>query len=167
MLFKEGGLEFDFTNALNAEKFDEITYGGGMKQIDFIVELEDRYYFIEVKNPDNYIATQKAKNEFLNKVKNEKLKDDLIKKYKDSIIINWADNKCNNKPLYYITILEASYIDNVLKIALMDSIKKGLPLKLNKEISLKHSIIEGFAIMSVEEWNKRFVNFPIRKLQIN
>ena len=147
MLFKEGGLEFDFTNALNAEKFDEITYGGGMKQIDFIVELEDRYYFIEVKN--------------------EKLKDDLIKKYKDSIIINWADNKCNNKPLYYITILEASYIDNVLKIALMDSIKKGLPLKLNKEISLKHSIIEGFAIMSVEEWNKRFVNFPIRKLQIN
>lgn len=164
MVFQEGDLEFDFTNAVTAEKFDKITYGGGMKQIDFIVELADKYYFIEVKNPDNSEATKRAKREFLYKVKNEKLKKDLIKKYKDSIIINWADNKCRNKPIYYITILEASYIDNVLKLSLMDNIKKGLPLQLNKGISLKRNIIEGFFILSVEEWNKRFINFPIRKI---
>ena len=65
---------------------------------------------------------------------------------------------------YYITILEAEYIDRAIKLSLMDDIKKVLPLILNRNIELKNDIIKRFVIMSIREWNNNFSDFPVRKI---
>ena len=51
-VFVEGGLEFDFSNSLTAEKYD-LTAIQGLSLVDFVVETDNALYFIEVKNFDH------------------------------------------------------------------------------------------------------------------
>lgn len=55
MILKEGDLEFNFQDSINAIKFDGSSHGLShcMKAVDFIVEYKDYYAFIEIKDPSN------------------------------------------------------------------------------------------------------------------
>ena len=52
IVFIERGLEITFNNVVNVRKFDDhgLTC---MKAVDFLVELPDRYLFIEFKDPED------------------------------------------------------------------------------------------------------------------
>ena len=60
-LLREGDLEVEFVDANNGRKFDE-EYGLShcMKAVDFIVEFEDRYLFIEFKDPSTLERQKRA-----------------------------------------------------------------------------------------------------------
>ncbi|MDA1192745.1 MAG: hypothetical protein O3A46_13815, partial [Candidatus Poribacteria bacterium] len=59
MILREGTLTFDFSDAVDGFRFDEQdptnpNFHGlshCMKAVDFIVELEDQFLFVEVKDP--------------------------------------------------------------------------------------------------------------------
>jgi hypothetical protein len=93
------GFEFDFQDAISAFVFDEKdrtspTYHGlshAMKAVDLIVELEDDYLFVEVKDfhePEEY-----QDRNFFNH-----LRDVLKYKYRDSFLYRWAEQK-TDKPI--------------------------------------------------------------------
>ena len=60
----EGKLEFVFEGAVSARKFDGHDHGLShcMKAVDFIVEFQDQYLFVEVKDPQNSGATEDRRN---------------------------------------------------------------------------------------------------------
>ena len=59
-VFTEGNLQIAFDNALRIRKFDDDRHGLAhcMKAVDCIVEFDDRYLFIEIKDPDHPDARQ-------------------------------------------------------------------------------------------------------------
>jgi hypothetical protein len=54
-VFTEGNLQITFPSGVAAKKFDHSGHGltHCMKAVDFIVELTDRYLFIEFKDPEH------------------------------------------------------------------------------------------------------------------
>ncbi len=56
-----------------------------MKAVDFVVELADRYLFIEVKDPQRTEAAEARRDEFIRRCQSGKLDHDL--KYKTG---KWA-----------------------------------------------------------------------------
>lgn len=118
------GFEFDFTDAVDAFIFDEKdkhlpTYHGlshAMKAVDIVVELENGYLFVEVKdfhNPNEY----QDKNHF------NHLTEVLKYKYRDSFLYRWAENKVE-KPIYYLCLLT---LDNALTSRMNKEIRIQLP----------------------------------------
>ena len=56
-VFTERGLEITFNNVLDARKFEDHGFTQ-MKAVDFVVELPDRYLFIEFKDPEEPVRFQ-------------------------------------------------------------------------------------------------------------
>jgi len=97
MILREGGLEFDFSDAINGFKFDETdkyseTYHGlshCMKAVDFIVELENDYLLVEVKDfhdPGQYTESESFK----------KLRNNLKTKFRDTLLYRFAEDQLKN-----------------------------------------------------------------------
>ncbi len=71
----EDGIEIDFVSALHVLKFDqqdsehsEFHDLKNMPRVDFIVELEDSIYFIEIKDPGRPGAVDVKGTKFLKKI---------------------------------------------------------------------------------------------------
>jgi len=64
MILTEGDLSFTFNGALSAIQFDDGSTHGlthCMKAVDFVVEFQDYYLFVEVKDPDHPSAQSQNK----------------------------------------------------------------------------------------------------------
>jgi hypothetical protein len=92
MILQEGNLQFDFNGVVNAFKFDEKerskdTFHGlshCMKAVDFIVETEDYYHFIEVKDYTDASDGYPDKNCYNALIKS------LTLKFRDTFLYRWA-----------------------------------------------------------------------------
>ena len=64
--FTEGDLRVEFRGVVEARKFDGSDHGLShcMKAVDFIVELPERYLFIEFKDPQNPNARLHSQKNF-------------------------------------------------------------------------------------------------------
>ncbi|MCB5228743.1 MAG: hypothetical protein LHW44_01550 [Candidatus Cloacimonetes bacterium] len=109
------GYDFDFPKALNAFKFDstdkndQYYHGAPMKAVDIIVEFENEYVFIEIKNFHNRsrYEDETALEPFDiqdNKGALNLLKESLKYKYRDSLLYRFAESKVDN-PIHYICLL--------------------------------------------------------------
>ncbi|MBZ9626065.1 hypothetical protein G9F71_024990 [Clostridium sp. FP2] len=65
--FSEGEYSFDFSESLNAYKADNKTRAW-LKSVDFIVETEKTFLFIEVKNVDNKNTPKEQTKQWLEKL---------------------------------------------------------------------------------------------------
>ena len=84
----ERNLEITIDGAVKAWKFDDEAHGLShcMKAVDFIVELADRYLFIEFKDPQAPQAHERDRNRFIRQFKGGELDEDLKYKYRDSFL---------------------------------------------------------------------------------
>lgn len=79
MTFTEGTLQIDIADAVDGRKFDGEDHGlNCMKAVDFIVELEDSYLFIELKDPDDPEAAPERREKFIEKLLGGGLDDAYI-----------------------------------------------------------------------------------------
>ena len=85
---QEDGLQIDFVGAQHAMKFDqndpdhpEYHDLQSMPRVDFIVEIEDAIYFIEVKDPGRPDAVDVGGTKLLKKIVEGTLGASLIEKY--------------------------------------------------------------------------------------
>ena len=90
-VFTEGNLEITFNNVVSASKFEDhgLTC---MKAVDFLVELPDRFLFIEFKDPQSPQAKNPS-SEYESKFKSGKLDQNLKYKYRDSFLYEWAEGR--------------------------------------------------------------------------
>lgn len=153
------GFDFDFMDAIDAFVFDEKdknlpTYHGlshAMKAVDIIVELENDYLFIEVKDfysPDDY-----KNGDCFNHLRNV-----LKYKYRDTFLYRWAERKID-KPVRYICILA---LENALISRMNKEIRIQLPLSRPVE-RWERSIVDSCVVLNEERWNHNFPKWPVSR----
>ncbi|MBM3240451.1 hypothetical protein FJZ31_29560 [Candidatus Poribacteria bacterium] len=161
MTIEVDGFEFDFTDAIGAFIFDEkdrtkTTYHGlshAMKAVDLIVELENNYLFVEVKDfhsPDDY----QLKDDYFNR-----LRETLKYKYRDSFLYRWAEGK-TDKAIRYLCLLT---LENTLISRMNKELRKQLPP--GKPIPRWQSeIASACVVLNEERWNRNFPKWPVRRI---
>ncbi|MFO8156025.1 MAG: hypothetical protein R6U87_08495, partial [Thiohalospira sp.] len=61
-----------------------------MKSVDFIIEWQERYWFVEFKDPQHPEAEEENRLEFMERFCGGALDKDLKYKYRDSFLYEWA-----------------------------------------------------------------------------
>lgn len=125
-IFKESGLEFDFSNSIDAYKADILSYNG-LSSVDFVVETHDEYLFIEVKNPENKKARPENRKQFLEEIRNKEYCLKMAVKFKDSLLKELALNKTFAKPIIYVLLLEYSGFDARQRSKIYERINSHIP----------------------------------------
>ena len=155
--------QIDFSAAIWAtDKLHEtfsLVKGSLLSDVDFVAETEDFVLFVESKN-SNF---KEAKNAF-NPIDNEKVKS-VARKYYDSSVYVRSLIKDRRKRKIYIYLLEMRNGDSVLRKRVRNRLKDILPFKLQRDTALYEKMIDDFDVLSFEEWNKRFKQFPARRLK--
>lgn len=153
------GFEFEFADAVDAFVFDENdktlpTYHGlsyAMKAVDLIVELENDYLFVEVKDfhaPDDY-----RKGDYFNH-----LREVLKYKYRDSFLYRWAERKLD-KPIRYLCLLT---LENALISRMNKEIRQQLPPGRPVE-RWQNAIADSCSVLNEERWNHNFPKWPVSR----
>ncbi|WP_430640072.1 hypothetical protein WH8501_30895 (plasmid) [Crocosphaera watsonii WH 8501] len=167
VILTEGDLRIEFTDALNGFVFDQMDSNlpnyhgiGQMSRVDFIVELKEELFFIEIKDPSNPNARKEAIEKFLKQLENDKLADDFTKKFLDSFIYRWAEKEVN-KPINYIILftLDQPLLDN-----LQDKIKQKLPPMGKNPPRWKRKFHKICLVVNIETWKGLFPKWPIRRI---
>ena len=166
------GFEFDFSDALAAFVFDEKdagkeTFHGlshAMKAVDLVVELEQAYLFIEVKDfhaPDDYDFRNSADDAQVGERRKrlDHLREVLKHKFRDSYLYRWAEQGVD-KPVHYLCLLT---LENGLLAVLKKELQKQLPVGCAGP-RWKTEIARSCAVLNVERWNKNFPKWPVSRL---
>ena len=159
-LLSEDDLEFDFSDAIEAVRFDDDALHGQstMKRVDFIAEYEDRLVFVEVKDPDNPVATNPEA--FRQKLVSGNLIPDLAGKYRDSLWFRALSGKVG-KPVHYVVLLSMAALDTALLLAKQDQLHRCLPLN-HKDWSL--SFAQACVILNLDHYKKQFGTHTVRRI---
>jgi len=171
MILETEGYRINFSDAINAFKFDETdssknTFHGvtALKAVDIIAEFESSYLFVEIKNYDNpddfyvekgidTIDSQKRHDAF------NWLKNYLKYKYRDSYIYRHVEEKVD-KPIHYLCLLN---LDNALNGKLAKNMRSELPIgkkspRWHKEIATSCQVLNETA------WNRNFPKWPLHRI---
>ena len=160
-VFTEGNLEITFNNVVSASKFEDhgLTC---MKAVDFLVELPDRFLFIEFKDPQS----PKAKNlssEYESKFKSGKLDQNLKYKYRDSFLYEWAAGRATKNCYFYVLVaLDSLKSPHLLRRT--NALKYALPEGLPSQSQWTRPLVTGCGVFNICKWNSRFPNYPVRRV---
>lgn len=157
-VIEKDGFIFNFDNVLNAFVFDETdknkpNYHGvtALKSVDIMVENDDYWYFIEIKDfhePEQYQEEDGAKN----------LRQYLKYKYRDSYLYRHAEQAIN-KPIIYICLLVN------MENALCEIMRKSLTAELPTGRGTPRWNIElakACFVVNEDRWKKNFPSWSIR-----
>ena len=162
-VFTESDLQISISDAVNARKFDDSDreLQNCMKAVDFIIELSDRYLFIEFKDPQHPRATPQARQEFINNIVSGGLDEDLKYKYRDTFLQEWASGRAD-KPIYFLVLICWDALTPWELLRRTDSLREKLPVKGPN--SWTRPIVEDCGVFNLASWNARFPNLPITRL---
>lgn len=166
--FTEGRFCFDFRKSNAAYKVD-IPSLNGLGGVDFIIECENRFMFVEIKDLEDKRVPSENRRKWIEKLKisnDNPFLIDLGVKFKDTIIRKWAKEEELNKPIWYIIILQLNAIDAAFKLKLAEDLSGRLPTCIGRNYGFKKEvIIKRREILSVEDWLKRYPEFPIEETE--
>jgi hypothetical protein len=160
------GFSFDFTDALDVFIFDEkdrnknTFHGLPMKAVDIIVELQDEYLFVEIKNYDVTADLNMKLSLDDNELGDERkrlnwLKNYLKYKYRDSYLFRHAEDKVD-KPIHYLCLIN---FENALNSFLQKTLKRELPVGIASK-RWKREIASSCQVLNLDKWNKLFPKWP-------
>jgi hypothetical protein len=161
----EGDLQIVFPSGISARKFDDDQHGFAhcMKAVDFIVELDDRYLFIEFKDPQHPKAIQKDRDKFIQKFLAGVIDEDFKYKYRDTFLYEWASERAN-KPIYYYILVALDTLTEADLIARTDDLKRKLPLVESKSCEWKRKLVDGCVIFNIATWNRLLGSYPVSRM---
>lgn len=153
------GFEFEFPDAVDGVIFDQKDashpdfhgLSHAMKAVDMIVELEECYLFIEVKdfrNDDDLKSGDGFKS----------LKRDLKYKFRDSFVYRWAE-EMTEKPIRYLCLLS---LDDALTTRLSKDLKHELPCGQPVR-RWNRNLAKSCVVLNIEAWNRNFPKWPVRR----
>jgi len=162
----EGDIEITAPNGVSIRKHDDVTTHGlshCMKAVDFIIEQNDRIYFIELKDPDNPNAQAAALAGFKAELASGQLDSKLATKFRDSYLYELASNRLP-KPVYYIVLIGLHSLTAVELVTRTDALKKQLPIHGPFNKPWPRPLAAGCVVVNLDNWAKVMPNFPIRRL---
>ena len=157
-VFTEGGLEITFNNVLNARRFEDHGFTQ-MKAVDFLVELPDRYLFIEFKDPE--VSGAFPGSDPIQSFQRGELDQDLKYKYRDSFLYEWAAGRAD-KPSYYYVLVALRWLGTADLARRTMALQQALPVTGVSE--WVRSIVSDCGVFNIASWNRNFPDYPIRRL---
>ena len=159
-LLTENDLEFDFSSALEAIVFDNdvLHKPSTLKRVDFIAEFNDRFIFLEVKDPDvpGVVDPEALRTKLLS----GNLIPDLAGKYRDSLWFRTLSGKAA-KPIHYVVLLSMASLDPALLLAKQDELKRSLPLTHS---DWSNPCAQACVILNFDQYKKQFGPNSVRRL---
>ena len=160
MIIEADGFKFDFTDARDAFVFDEkdrskATFHGlshAMKAVDIIVELENDYLFVEVKNLENSTDDYQQKEPF------NHLREVLKYKYRDSFLYRWAEGKADKSIRFLCLLTLENPLITRMNKELRGQLPPGLPIA-----RWSNEIAKECLVLNEERWNKNFPKWPVHR----
>ena len=159
-------LEVDFTDAIDAFVFDQMTPGepkyhgvDEMHRVDWIVEFPESVLYVEVKDPEHPKAQAKGLAKMLQKLEDGKLAKTFTEKFVDTFVYGWAEEKLN-KPIHYLNLVTW---ESALNNNLEDQIAGSLPPMRRKTPRWKRALAESCLVFNLDTWNQNFPKWPARR----
>ncbi|HBT75668.1 MAG TPA: hypothetical protein DEB39_01805 [Planctomycetaceae bacterium] len=156
-----GGYLFEFRDVLDAFVFDETddtkpTYHGAtvLKAVDILVESENLWYFIEVK--DFHDPAQYDRGDGVHELRKK-----LKYKFRDTYLCRHAENKIT-KPIIYICLL--ANLENALCTQMQKVLSYELPVR-KPTPRWQFELAKGCIVLNVERWNTNFSKWPVHPVQ--
>lgn len=156
-----GGYLFEFRDVLDAFIFDETdvtkpTYHGAtvLKAVDILVESENHWYFIEVKNfhdPAQYGHKDGVHD----------LRKKLKYKFRDTYLYRHAENRIA-KPIIYVCLL--ANLENATSMQMKDVLSRELPVG-KPTPRWQCELARGCVVLNVKRWKINFPKWPIHPVQ--
>lgn len=122
--------QFNFDEAKNVFELHEIAQKVRLNDVDFIIETEVEFIFLEYKNATHHTVSRP--DALRDKVKEpnsrERFCENIAKKFNDSLMMIWA-MKANesDKQVKYVLLIEHPEIDGKIRRMLRKQIAKKLP----------------------------------------
>lgn len=156
-------LQIDFSKALWATNALYETFHNAsvpLNDVDFIAETDDELIFIECKNANRIDA---ANPDSFNPKEDKKL-NIVARKYYDSLNFCSFGKRGLKKRKIYCYVIEAKAGSITLRNQLRILISKRLPFELQRQNLFSTKMIDEFYVMSINEWNDKYPQFPITRL---
>lgn len=164
----ENELEFDFRSALNVVRFDDEQKHGlahCMKAVDFLVEWDDEFWFVEVKDPDCTRASEKERKKFKNTIKSKSLFSSVLgPKLKDSFLYLHLNKQLPEKSLKYFVLLALDSLQPEHLAPLSDSLQSSSCLLGPDHSSWKNQYIESAIVFTEKTWNMKLAYCPVKRI---
>ena len=151
----EGDLRIDITDKAHVRRFDdEATHplSHCMKAVDFIIEWEDRYWFVELKDPQNPNAREEARSQFADKLRRAQLDTDFVYKYRDTLLYEWAAGR-TQKPITYMVLISLDTLDPPLLLTRQDDLRRKLPAADQGAPEWRYPIATDCLVFNIDAWN--------------
>lgn len=152
------------SSVIKARKFDDADHGLShcMKAVDFIIELRDRYLFIEIKDPQHPQALPTNQNEWIRKFQSGSIDVDLGQKYRDTFLYEWATGK-SQKPIYYYVLIALDTLTDADLVNRTDALKRSIPAEIPPSVPWTKKVVHGCAVFNIHSWNKTWKQFHISR----
>ena len=163
--FTEGDLQITFEDIVSVRKFDDGCSHGlshCMKAVDFIVELSDRYLFIEFKDPQDPTVPDPEGDAYLQRFKRGQLDKSLQYKYRDSFLYEWAAGRAD-KSVDYLVLVALDTLTSLHLTQRKKALEQKLPLRGPQGQSWSRPIVNGCAVFNIKSWNSKFREYPISR----
>ena len=162
-ILSEGDLKLTLPEPVNGKAFDDARHGLShcMKAVDWILDLPERTYFVEIKDPDAPSAkNHKQSRHFIQEFLAGELTTDLVAKLRDSFLYEWACNRAD-KPISYYVIFASDTLDAAQLLARTDDLKRRLPV--GAPVSWIRAIAHDCCVFNIAKWNDVFPEYPLSR----
>jgi hypothetical protein len=163
-ILRENGLEIALPDGAIGRKFDGPEHGLShcMKAVDFVVEMPNRTYFIEVKDPDGATDAERQKD-FAERLASGKIDDDLKTKFRDTWLYEWAARR-TKKPIYYLILIASEGLSGAELSTRKAFVERKLPLDGPLNQAWARPIVHGCAVFNIAAWNRSLPSMPVRRI---
>ena len=163
-ILQEGDLQMTLPSDAVGRKFDgpDHRLSHCMKAVDWIVELPDCTYFIEVKDLDSDNAHgHTAREKFLEELEQEKRDSNFVGKFRDSFLYEWAHKRVD-QPISYLVVIACSVLDSALLQHRREALQRKLPI-IEKAGWLR-PLARDCLVFNIKTWNANFPEFPLARV---
>lgn len=151
--------------AIAAWKFDDTSHGLShcMKAVDFIIELNDCYLYIEFKDPQAPLASQQVGTSYLESFRKGQIDEDFKYKYRDSYLYEWASGRAD-KPIDYLVLIALDTLKTPLLRHRRRELERKLPVLGPSGAPWPCPIVRSCAVFNIDAWNRNLPNFPVSRM---
>ncbi|WP_053062253.1 hypothetical protein [Desulfovibrio sp. TomC] len=164
---QEDGLQIDFVGAQHVMKFDQNNPDQpdyhdlqNMPRVDFIVEMENAIFFIEVKDPGRPDAIDVGGAKLLKKIVEGTLEASLIEKYLFSFFFRWAERRLE-KSVHYVSLIT---LESPLLQPIIDGLERQLTNFSKKSVRWDREPLASCQVHNIETWEAMFPDWPVTRL---